>query len=319
MSGDVANKGFSEQYNLAQEFFTSIRDYFQKQSEAKIYFIVASGNHDCDFSGMQYDSKARKSFIDTVVRNPSDIEIGDTIYKGCLSVQENFFNFVRNLDTQIDYPAKPEVFYQIELSLNNQNFCFNIFNTAWLSQIHEDQGGLVFPSHLVNIDTEKLSNSAFSVSIFHHPENWLDSSNAIEFRKITEQNADIILSGHEHSREVFFKRQAESEIETQIIKADALQDRSRPESSSFNLIVVDLDSKKQKLFRFKWKDVEYKTIGKENNWQDFIRNRFLQSQSLYLLPDFEKYIDALDSLPQHNRKRNVTLEDFFIAPRLYVK
>ena len=67
VSGDIANKGFSEQYNLAQEFFTSIRDYFQKQSEAKIYFIVASGNHDCDFSGMQYDSKARKSFIDTVV------------------------------------------------------------------------------------------------------------------------------------------------------------------------------------------------------------------------------------------------------------
>lgn len=318
ISGDIANKGFSEQYTLAHNFFTNIKEYIQKQSHAKVYFIVAPGNHDCDFSGVPYDSKARKSFIDTVVRNPSAIERGDSIYDGCLSVQKNFFDFIKNLDPQIEYPSKPEIFYQIEVNHDAQKFYFNIFNTAWLSQLNEDQGGLVFPNHLIKLDTEKLSSCAFSLSVFHHPENWLESNNAIEFKKLTEQNSDIILSGHEHYREAFYKRQTETEVETQIIKADALQERSRPTSSSFNLIIVDLACKKQKLFRFKWKDVEYTRFGKENEWQDFVRNRFLQKQSFFLSPDFENYINTLDSLPQHSRKRIVALEDFFISPRLYV-
>jgi hypothetical protein len=97
-----------------------------------------------------------------------------------------------------------------------------------------------------------------------------------------------------------------------------LQERSRPESSSFNLIIVDLDSKKQKLIRFKWKDTEYIKIGKESEWQNFIRNRFLQKQSFFLSPDFENYINTLDSLPQHSRKQNVGLEDFYISPKLYI-
>jgi 3',5'-cyclic AMP phosphodiesterase CpdA len=91
ISGDVANKGYAEQYSVANDLFVRIRDYLQQQSNAKVFFIVAPGNHDCDFSEGKFDVKARKAFIDTVVRNPSDIERGDSIYEGCLSVQENFF------------------------------------------------------------------------------------------------------------------------------------------------------------------------------------------------------------------------------------
>jgi DNA repair exonuclease SbcCD nuclease subunit len=148
ISGDIANKGLKQQYILAQNFFTKIKQYIQEQSGAEVYFIATPGNHDCDFSGKQFDSKARKSFIDTIIRNPLEIEKGDSIYNGCLSVQQNFFSFIKELETKVEYPEKPEVFYQIKLIRNNQKFYFNIFNTAWLSQLHENQGGLVFPTHL---------------------------------------------------------------------------------------------------------------------------------------------------------------------------
>jgi hypothetical protein len=228
-----------------------------------------------------------------------------------------FFNFIKGLDPQVKYPVKPEVFYKIELNVDSHIFYFNVFNTAWLSQKHEDQGGLAFPTHLINCDPEELSQGVFSASVFHHPENWLDSNNAIEFRRITEQNSDIILSGHEHYREVFYKRHAESDVEAQIIKADALQERSRPNTSSFNLVIVDLENKKQRMLGFKWRDTEYR-VSKKNDWQDFIRNRFLQKQSFYLLPDFEKYLNSLGSLPANSRNRTIYLEDFFLAPRLLV-
>jgi hypothetical protein len=317
ISGDVANKGYVKQYLVAHDFLIRIKDYLQQQSDVKVIFIIAPGNHDCDFSEGKLDLKARKAFIDTVVRDPSDIERGDSIYKGCLSVQKHFFTFIKDLDPQNKYPTEPEIFYNIELSFDSHTFYFNVFNTAWLSQKQEDQGALVFPTHLINCETEKLSKGAFSASVFHHPENWLDSNNAIEFRRITEQNSDIILSGHEHHREVFYKRDAESDVEAQIIKAGALQEHNRPDSSSFNLIIVDLENKKQKLFCFKWTKVEYK-VSKENEWQDFIRNRFLQKQSFYLLPDFEEYLDSLGSITANSRHRRIALEDFFLAPRLLV-
>jgi UDP-2,3-diacylglucosamine pyrophosphatase LpxH len=317
VSGDIANKGSLDQYKLANTFLAGIKTYLQKEATSQVFFVVSPGNHDCDLSEENKDLKARKAFIDTILRDYSDVEKGDSIYKGCLSVQENFFKFLNNLEPQVDYPAEPEVFYQVSISLENHTFYFNIFNTAWLSQIHETQGKLVFPPQLINLDPEKLSQGAFSVSIFHHPENWLDSNNANEIRRITEQNSDIIISGHEHYGDVFYKRQPESEVQTQVIKADALQERSRPESSSFNLIIVDLQQKKQKLFSFRWKDVEYK-VKKENDWEEFVRNRFLQSQSFYLLPDFQNYLNSLGALAWHSRKRAVYLEDFFIAPRLLI-
>lgn len=319
ISGDIANKGLKTQYSVAKEFFFNIRDYFQRESNTKVFFIAAPGNHDCDFSENTGDLKARKSFIDTVLRDSSYIERGDSIYKGCLEVQKNFFQFIRNLDPQVNYPPAPEVFYQVIINLEGRNFYFNIFNSSWLSQKNEDQGALVFPTHLINLDAIKLSDSAFSLSVFHHPDNWLESSSSLSFRRLTEKHSDIILSGHEHYPESLVKKDTEAKTETQIIKAGALQERSRPTSSTFNLIVVDLDSKRQQSFPFTWKGAEYKS-GKGSGWQDFIRNRFLQSQSFYLLPNFESYINTLDSISWNTRKQtsSVQLESFFIAPRLYM-
>jgi hypothetical protein len=314
VSGDIANKGFTDQYAHAYEFFSAIRNYLQQQSGARIFFILAPGNHDCDFSNEKF-AKARLSFINTVVNNSKDVERGDSIFEGCLSVQENFFSFASKLEPTLGYPATPDIFYQIELQFDRHTFYFNVFNTAWLSQKNEDQGGLIFPTHLINCNPEKLSKGAFSVSLFHHPDNWLDSNNASEFRRVTEQNSDIILTGHEHNREVFYKHNPETGVGNQVIKAPALQERSRPEASRFNLIIVDLENKKQKLFEFKWKETQYK-IDRENEWQDFIRNRFLQKQSFYLLPDFEKYLNSLGSLGTNSRNRAIQLEDYFMTPRL---
>ncbi len=243
------------------------------------------------------------------------MERGDSIFNGCLSVHDNFFSFANNLEPTLGYPSKPDIYYQIERQIDSHTFYFNIFNTAWLSQKEEDQGGLVFPTHLINCDSEQLSKGACSISLFHHPDNWLDSNNAREFRRVTERNSDIILTGHEHHREVFYKRNPETGVGNQVIKAPALQERSQPQSSSFNLIILDLDNKKQKLFEFRWKGTEYK-VKKENDWQDFIRNGFLQKQSFYLRPEFETYLNSLGSLAANSRNRAIQLEDFFITPRL---
>ena len=317
VSGDIANSGQLDEYLVADQFFNEIKTYVVQQSGMRVVFIMAPGNHDCDLSGSKGDSKARKSFIDSVLQKPGNVTVGDTLYEGCLAVQDDFFDFARSLEPTLGYPVKPEAFYQIEIESENHCVSFNVFNTAWLSQMKEEQGSLVFPTHLASIDGEHLAKCSISLSLFHHPDNWLNASQAMEFRKMTEQNSDIVLSGHEHNRELFIKRDTETEAETQIIRATALQERDRPELSGFNVIVLDLAVKKQKYFEYKWKHVEYERLS-ESDWNPFLRNRFLQKLSFFHLPDFEVYLNALDSVSQHRGKHNVVIDDFFIPPKLFM-
>jgi predicted MPP superfamily phosphohydrolase len=317
ITGDIANQGTVEQYKLASKFLASIKSYLQQQTNTEVRFILAPGNHDCDFSDP--DQKARNAFIEMVRRTPDEIQQGDSIYRGCLNVQKNFFDFAKTVEPDLDYPSEPEAFFQIRVNVNGGTFYFNIFNTAWLSEKHEDQGGLVFLNQIVDPNKETLAASELSITLLHHPDNWLDSSNGIEFRRVTEQISDLILSGHEHHGESFVKHDPVTRVETQIIKAGALQDRDRPTSSTFNLIVVDLDERKQQSIPFKWGRTEYKK-GRTGEWRDFVRNRFLTRHAFHLAPEFERYLDTLDSLTWQSRKKrsDIKLESFFIPPRLYV-
>jgi predicted MPP superfamily phosphohydrolase len=317
ITGDIANRGTEEQYKLAAKFFLAIKSYLQQESKTEVRFILAPGNHDCDFSDP--DQKARTAFIEMVRRTPDEILRGDSIYRGCLNVQKNFFDFARTLEPNLEYPALPETFFQIPVSVDGERFYFNVFNTAWLSEKNDEQGGLVFLSQIVEPHAQALAAAKLSVTLFHHPDNWLDSINAIGFRRLTEQISDLILSGHEHYGESFIKRDPSTKAETQVIKAAALQDRNLPTSSSFNLIVVDLNEKKQQTIPFKWARSEYKK-AKGSEWRDFVRNRFLTRHAFYLTPEFERYIDTLDSLTWQSRKKraDIKVESFFIPPRLYV-
>src|SRR5690349_8283226 len=51
VSGDIANRGLAYQYDIASKFLLSIKAYLQQQTNCQVVFIIAPGNHDCDFSG----------------------------------------------------------------------------------------------------------------------------------------------------------------------------------------------------------------------------------------------------------------------------
>ena len=53
ITGDVAAKGQSNEYYIAQEMIQQITDYICKEHSVKVYTILVPGNHDCDFSTNQ--------------------------------------------------------------------------------------------------------------------------------------------------------------------------------------------------------------------------------------------------------------------------
>ena len=53
VSGDIAQSGQANEYEIAYNFFTEIQEYLEMKKEIRVLFFFAPGNHDCDFSDDQ--------------------------------------------------------------------------------------------------------------------------------------------------------------------------------------------------------------------------------------------------------------------------
>jgi 3',5'-cyclic AMP phosphodiesterase CpdA len=50
VTGDIAYSGDRTQYETARGLFESIRKGIQTEKDLPVHFVMAPGNHDCDFS-----------------------------------------------------------------------------------------------------------------------------------------------------------------------------------------------------------------------------------------------------------------------------
>lgn len=279
--------------------------------------MVVPGNHDCDFSDVDA-IKLRTLTIDSVISSPKICSVGDSIYKKCLEIQQNFFDFAVNLENKIDYPKQPEIFYRFDIPIKNHNLILNCFNTAWLTQMKETPAKLIMPLHLLTNAEIPLESNSLSISIYHHPENWLSPESKSQFFQLLKNISDIILTGHEHERNIFNQQQIDTGEQIQIHRAAALQDKDLGQKSSFNVLLVDFGKNEQKLASYSWKDNQY-VINEKTGWIKFIRNHYLLRGQFKLNPDFEKKLQNFDSLPiTHSRRVNLQIDDLFVTPRLRI-
>ena len=67
VSGDIAQSGQAEEYEIAYNFFTEIQEYLEKKKELRVLFFFVPGNHDCDFTDDQKnkdDNLRREKVVD---------------------------------------------------------------------------------------------------------------------------------------------------------------------------------------------------------------------------------------------------------------
>lgn len=317
ISGDIANKGQESQYDIATKFFRHIQDYLKQELNIPIYIILVPGNHDCDF-GNENNLKLRKISINAILSDSKVCSSNDEIYEKCLHPQIPFFEFAQNFNNDFTYPNQPQIFYRLIIPAKDKVLVFNCFNTAWLTQKHEEPGKLIMPSHLLSEAELTVNNSLLSISIYHHPENWLSPESSSNFRSFLKKTSDLIFTGHEHEKNTYTQNQIQTGEHLQIHRAAALQERSSPKNSSFSVILLDFDNDKQKLFDYHWEEEKY-SVSADPKWIDFVRNRHLIRGQFELNADFEKNIKSLNTLPiTHARRQNVQLEELFIEPRLQV-
>lgn len=304
-SGDIANTGVKAEYGIAGSFIKELKDKLKsKWNKANINVIIVPGNHDCDFS---ISDSVRDSLIG-VVSGGSSNNIDEKFIQTLLAPQREWQSFA--ISSGIPVENVSHLSYSMKYSIDGYKIQFNCFNTAWMSKLHETQGALVFPLNQLH---EVVTESDISISVFHHPYNWLQAANAREFRDFVEKSSDLILTGHEHSSRGV-NQTTTNGYTNHCFEGAVLQNETNQNQSGFNHVLLDLSSKTLRMISYDWGSGLYNTksdtgvmaMGKTNH---SIKRKCLLSDSFN-----NEFLTDPGTQFTHRKHGNVRLDNIFIWP-----
>jgi len=310
VTGDIAYSGSSAEYALAETLFTELRDRLKAVlSLDDVTFVFAPGNHDCDFTDPH---QLRDIVVGSLIRGQTT-EVGDELVVQCTVVQSGYRAFVARFNNSAPPSSGLALMREaVPVSVGDRSVVFRTYNTAWMSQKHETQGELMYPMSFALPEDDP---SALVVAMFHHPYNWLEANNARTFRRHIEHSADLILTGHEHEAGQYTKTSRPAGIANEYCEGAVLQD-AKSSASGFNVVIVDLDSEKQKVLTCDWDGRLYDAKAVQATWQEFQRNQNRVRNEFIPSADTIKFITSPGAGYTHPRKEHLELDDIFIEPNL---
>ncbi|MHB9102250.1 MAG: metallophosphoesterase family protein [Sulfuricella sp.] len=315
LTGDVAYSGQPGEYALAERFLIQLRACLIKTvGVADVPIVIVPGNHDCDFST---ENQVRDILIGTVTKGAvtkgAVTKISDELVRQSILVQSHYWQFVSRIKgTAVPTSPKVQLCSVEPVQIGNKKISFHAYNTAWMSQKHEIQASLIYPiEYLPAEDT----SSDLVVAMFHHPYNWLDSTNARLFSTNIERMADLILTGHEHEPGQYLKSNRITGITNEYFEGDVLQD-STNHDSAFNAILIDLDAKKQKFIQCHWDGKLYATEALQATWQDFQRNKNRIRNEFVVSQEITDFLTNPGAGFTNSRKEKLELNDIFVEPNV---
>lgn len=310
ISGDIAYSGHADEYSKADAFFVRVKSTLAALNlKTAPSLLFAPGNHDCNHSG---HSEIRKLLIDRYRSNISELAETSDVLGALLSVQQPYATFAASYGMRDDF--LDQVCSTYNYNLDGHTIQVHIYNSALLSQLKNDQASLAFPIHFAERSIKYDKASSLSISMIHHPLNWLEANNALRLRTFLEGTSDLLLTGHQHFETAYSKTNRTGES-TLYYEGAALQD---PDSSpsGFNVLCFDLATKRYRSSFCKWNGSIY--VPEEGEWADYKRSeskapRFINT------PSFVEQLNDAGITYSHRFKELVTLSDIFLYPNLQVR
>ncbi|HEX8289657.1 MAG TPA: metallophosphoesterase [Pyrinomonadaceae bacterium] len=324
-TGDIAFSGLPSEYNKGYEFLTAIRNkLIVNNKDLSIEFVAIPGNHDCNFKKSttlrNLSLKSGEALLESL--NDNDTSIVDAI----TVVQDDFFNFLYKLEstennlinkvTRVDTlkleTGYNRLCYTRNFEINGIKIRFNCFNTAWVSKIREQQGQLVFPDFIQ--PTEENSNLIFT--LFHHPYNWLETTNASKFKKNVEPYSNFILTGHEHESNQYEKTGIFSGNRNLYIEAPVLQD-GETTSSGFSILELNIDKSESRITEYSFNETDkiYSEF-RQSDWKQIEQGENINSNNFALTSHFLSELNDIGVYIKHPSLNQLTLENIFVCPDL---
>jgi predicted MPP superfamily phosphohydrolase len=311
VSGDIAYSGEEKEYLLAMDFFSDIRELLIENTRITPYFVFIPGNHDCKFD---IDRKAIRELIISTIQEKGLDALNSEMIQECCATQEKYFDFVALFEEDEHINFNDKLLKINSYQIGDYKIVFNCYNTSWISELHEQPGKMLFPYKLHSEVSDK-HRGELNITLVHHPLNWLDPINANEFKKHLEEHSEIILTGHEHNQGTNIKHSYEGK-QTIFLEGGVLQDSQNSDLSEFNMILLDLNTSHQKVYKYKWNRNIYNLTNQKNEWIPFSRG----VNGLYLKhqinKDFEEKLNDPGTSFYHSRKPRLILDDIFVFPNL---
>ena len=131
LSGDIAFSGLAAEYALAKEMIELLTSALHEVFGVMPVFVIAPGNHDCDFSQPDELRAMAVSHVDPA-------RVDDAIIGACTKVQSAFFEFRKEYAA----PVRSEPLYEryeIELTSGHRLSC-NVLNSGVDVETHGRTG-----------------------------------------------------------------------------------------------------------------------------------------------------------------------------------
>lgn len=307
ISGDVAFSGARNEYEAASAFLNELRTALTDEIDAPIHFILAPGNHDCDFSG---DQSVRQALIDSVIQSKGS-GLSSAIVGECIKVQQNFTEF-RNTWGPDEKTVDEALWISYPFDIDGYKVSFDCLNVAWMSQLHEKQGQLIFP--IEQFEHLKSQTVHLRIAVLHHPLNWYGQTTYRPFRKFIRSLAQIVITGHEHEQNIGENLDAESD-HSAYIEGGVLQAEDVYTPPSFNIVELDLSEDNYSCELHTWNGSRFEP-QEEAAWQNYRPLPHKRSNELSLTNEFSKKLDDPGGAFSHPGKQNPSLSDVYIFPDL---
>lgn len=308
VSGDIAFSGTASEYELAKKLLESIRDTIKQEASCPVSFVLAPGNHDCDFSN---PAKARKMLVESLEKQ-EHLEVDDSIIDICTGIQQNFFAFREALENRSD--VTDDKLWRINrFKVEGKALEFDCLNISWVSKLKEEPGRLYFP--IGRYSEEKLEQADVRLIVLHHPLNWFSQNSYRPFRTFVRKVSNIIISGHEHQGNVGLISDAETDTSA-FVEGCVLQgDKRDLTDSSFNVVVLDLGLSQFTSTKYNWDGKRY-SANEEGSWSDYHDLPAKRVNPFSIEREFEEMLDDPGAFFKHPGRANVGLSDIYVYPDL---
>lgn len=302
ITGDVAAKGQSNEYYIAQEMIQQITDYICKEHSVKVYTILVPGNHDCDFSTNQTIRDHLHSGISCRTG-----QVDEEIVRELCKVQANYCEFAKRYGQSYDNPLINE----IEIPFMEKRIRFILINSAWMSTKHEKAGSMCLPENL--LPPYPIENADLSIVMMHHPYYWFHPDNAIIAEEYLRNIADIVLFGHEHrsdEKAVSGKGWSILQLNGKELQGD------NPEKSAFAAYVFSQELDTFRNIEFLWDTERRQYFRSTDDSRPFSRNAHCMQKFFVPNKETQLWIDDPGFIIQHFKKEDVSLSDVYCWPEL---
>ena len=159
VTGDVAYSGHADEYAIAAQFFTSLRQKLSADLSIPIHLLLVPGNHDCNF----HSPATLRDFIINHFSRDDVLTPDQELLTNCVSVQRDFLHFLHQLISDAPSETHP-VYSEQDYSVGPTTIRFHLYNTAWISRLHELPGTMLYPVSIASTTNSASRPADLAVS-----------------------------------------------------------------------------------------------------------------------------------------------------------